>query len=79
MEMKFIADLNELKEVVAASRIGGIWRERSKGYHQFKSHSKAVLNFWTSTSTINFQGKYGESYEALVEAVSSSSFYLEIS
>ena len=51
----FDENYNELKKRVALTGIDGQWVERGN-HKQFYSETGAILNFWRSTGTVNFQG-----------------------
>ena len=48
-------DLDALKNIVEFIRVPGRWAE-SENHCQFRAASGAVLNYWKTTGTINFQG-----------------------
>jgi hypothetical protein len=52
---KFRGSLEELQELVATTGIDGEWIEQ-KQLTQYRADSGAILNFWSSTGTVNFQG-----------------------
>ena len=52
---KFRGSLEELQELVATTGISGEWVE-SKQQIQYRTDSGAILNYWESTGTLNFQG-----------------------
>jgi hypothetical protein len=52
---KFRGSLEELEELVATTGIYGEWIERQQ-LKQYRADSGAVLNYWESTGTVNFQG-----------------------
>jgi hypothetical protein len=44
----------------------GEWSFHKKGYfYRFRTATEAILNWWPSTGTINFQGRDAEQFEAL--------------
>jgi hypothetical protein len=48
-------NLSAVRDLVALTGIDGEWREM--GNHcQFRAVSGAILNYWKSTGTVNFQG-----------------------
>jgi hypothetical protein len=48
-------DLDTVRDLVWGTGIDGAWTEM--GDHcQFRAKNGAILNFWRSTGTINFQG-----------------------
>lgn len=56
MPEKFAGTIEQLKDHVANTRIGGKWSE-SNGAQQFKSNDGGTLNWWPSSGTLQFQGK----------------------
>jgi hypothetical protein len=48
-------DFDALREVVEFTGIAGRW-VNTENHCQFRSVSKAVLNYWKTTGTITFQG-----------------------
>jgi len=45
-----------LRYVVARTGIPGEWIKGNNGHRQFRTANGAVLNYWKTTGTINFQG-----------------------
>jgi hypothetical protein len=45
-----------LRYVVARTGIPGKWTKGENGHRQFRTGAGAVLNYWRTTGTINFQG-----------------------
>jgi hypothetical protein len=62
MKRKFKGSFNELKKAVARTSSAGDWRHRGN-YYQFRASNGAVLNWWESTRTINFQGPEGAAHD----------------
>ena len=52
---KIRGNFEELQELVEATGIDGEWIERGQ-HKQYRADSGAILNFWESTGTVNFQG-----------------------
>jgi hypothetical protein len=52
---KFRGHFEKLQELVATTGISGEWVE-SKQQIQYRTDSGAILNYWESTGTVNFQG-----------------------
>jgi hypothetical protein len=52
---KVAGGFNELQELVATTRNDGEWIEQ-KQQKQYRAYSGAILNYWESTGTVNFQG-----------------------
>jgi hypothetical protein len=48
-------DFRTLRYVITRTGIAGDWT-KGDNYHQFRATNGAVLNYWKSTGTINFQG-----------------------
>jgi hypothetical protein len=48
-------DLDTVRDLVWGTGIDGEWTEM-ENHCQFRADSGAILNFWRSTGTINFQG-----------------------
>lgn len=42
--------------MVAATKVPGKWHKMANGYRRFDCKDGAILNWWPSTGTINFQG-----------------------
>jgi hypothetical protein len=55
MKKKFRGTFEELQELVATTRIDGEWIDQTQ-VTQYRADSAAILNFWSSTKTVNFQG-----------------------
>ena len=55
--LKFRGTLSQLRAVIGATAIAGDWRELLSGHHQFRTMDGAVMNWWSSTGTILFQGR----------------------
>jgi predicted nucleotide-binding protein len=70
MTTKFKGTIDALKARIEGAGINGKWSDDGKK-HSFRSDEGALLNWWPSTGTVNFQGKE-EAMLALEAAVSSS-------
>ena len=57
MTIMFLGDLKKLKKCVARTGVAGQWRELENGPWQFHARTGAVLNWWESSGTIQFQGR----------------------
>ena len=68
---KFRGKLDDLQTLVSDSGYTGQWRE-DDGKTVFRSEDGAVLNWWHSTGTVQFQGPR-EAREALEDAISNLS------
>lgn len=53
---KFRGTYQELQDKVLLTGINGEWRELSNGHKQYKAETEAILNWWESSKTIQFQG-----------------------
>jgi hypothetical protein len=50
--------------VVAACDLEGEWSENLKNkFHAFHAETGEVLNWWPSTGTVQFQGKYPQAFQ----------------
>lgn len=56
---RFFGDPAQLRVVVALTGIAGVWEPMSRGYLRYKCADGAILNWWPSTGTVNFQGPDG--------------------
>jgi hypothetical protein len=56
MGLKFCEDYAKVKTCVSKTGFDGQWRELQHGQKQYRTAKGAVLNWWTSTGTITFQG-----------------------
>jgi hypothetical protein len=52
---KFHGTLPQLQRVVSATGFEGRWETSPHG-HQYRCSMGAILNWWPSTGTLNFQG-----------------------
>ena len=57
MKLKFFGDYKRLKSYVSRTGVDGQWRELKNGLRQFHAESGAILNWWESSGTIQFQGR----------------------
>ena len=48
-------DFKAVRKIIALTGIKGEWTKK-KDQYQFRTTGKAILNYWTSTGTITFQG-----------------------
>lgn len=53
---KFRGTYQDLQDKVLLTGINGQWRELDNGQKQYKTDDNAVLNWWETNKTINFQG-----------------------
>jgi hypothetical protein len=64
--LKFEGSLEELQDSVMRCAIRGKWSFHKKSrFYRFQTATGAILNWWPSTATINFQGHDAELFEAL--------------
>ncbi len=56
MGSKFKGSVEGLKALIEAAGLAGKWSEQRQGRYTFKSENGGILNWWTSTGTIQFQG-----------------------
>lgn len=54
---KFTGAYDALKAKVQNTCIAGDWRELPNGQKQFKARNGAILNWWETKGTLNFQGE----------------------
>src|SRR5436190_607422 len=57
MTLKFLGDYARLKKCVSRTGVTGQWRELKNGHKQFRTTGGAILNWWESSGTIQFQGR----------------------
>jgi hypothetical protein len=63
---KFLGSLDELQDIVTRCAIPGEWSFHKKNrFYRFQATTGAILNWWPTTGTINFQGRDAEQFEAL--------------
>jgi len=55
--LKFDSDIDALKATVELSGVIGEWSQKTDIHWMFKAKSGAVLNWWSTKKTLNFQGK----------------------
>jgi hypothetical protein len=53
--MKFYGYYEQLQNQLALTGIGGVWRDLDN-QKQYVANTGAILNWWRSTKTVNFQG-----------------------
>src|SRR5947209_1059580 len=56
MSIHFGGEYDDLKRIVASLQIPGEWSEPANGCLQFRTRHGAILNWYLTTGTINFQG-----------------------
>jgi predicted nucleotide-binding protein len=69
--MKFHGDLELLRAAVSASPLVGEWTEAGNK-HCFRAKTGAILNWWPSTGTLQFQGGDAGALEAALSAALAS-------
>jgi hypothetical protein len=64
--LKFQGLLKDLQDTVMRCAILGEWSYHKKNcFYRFQAATGAILNWWPSTGTINFQGHDAEQFERL--------------
>jgi hypothetical protein len=64
--LRFKGSLDELREIVARCGIAGDWQLHAKSNHyRFCTETGAILNWWSTTGAMNFQGKEPEHFKDL--------------
>lgn len=64
--LKFRGSLKHLQDTVMRCAILGEWSYHKKNcFYRFQAATGAILNWWPSTGTINFQGQHAEQYESI--------------
>jgi hypothetical protein len=53
--IKFYGTYEQLQNQLALTGIGGVWRDLDN-QKQYVANTGAILNWWRSTKTVNFQG-----------------------
>jgi uncharacterized protein YjiS (DUF1127 family) len=56
MSLKFRGSFSKLQKCVAHTQFYGVWRKLPSGHRQYRTNDGAILNWWQSSGTINFQG-----------------------
>jgi len=56
MAKKYRGTIDELKDLIRSAGIDGDWDDNGQGKHSFRSKEAGVLNWWSSTGTLNVQG-----------------------
>jgi hypothetical protein len=59
-QVRFPGPLEQLQGIVHLSEVVGDWQFMPVGYWRFLCRDGAILNWWPSTGTINFQGPLAE-------------------
>jgi hypothetical protein len=64
--LTFRGSLDDLQDTVMRCAVLGEWRFHKKHrFYSFHAETGAILNWWPSTGTINFQGHHAEQFERL--------------
>jgi hypothetical protein len=64
--LKFQGSLDDLQYIVLRCAIPGEWRFHQKNrFYRFQAALGAILNWWPSSGTINFQGRDAQKFERL--------------
>jgi hypothetical protein len=64
--LNFRGSLDDLQHTVTRCAILGEWSYHKKNrFYRFQAATGAILNWWPSTGTINFQGHHAEQFETL--------------
>lgn len=72
-QRKFHGEFDQLEAVVIATGSSGQWEWMPAEFWQYKSPDGAILNWWPSTKTIDFQGSLAARValeQAIADAVS---------
>lgn len=65
--MNFYGSLEDLQEIVVRCATPGEWSfHRKSRFYRFQAKTGAILNWWPTTGTINFQGQDAEQFEAML-------------
>jgi len=57
MSLGFEGNYAKLQKCVTRTDFAGQWRKLKNGHKQFRTEGGAILNWWKSTGTIQFQGQ----------------------
>jgi hypothetical protein len=64
--LTFLGSLANLQDIVMRCAISGEWSFHKKSrFYRFRAATGAILNWWPTTGTINFQGQDAEQFKAL--------------
>jgi hypothetical protein len=64
--LRFQGSLDDLQDTVMRCAVLGEWSFHKKNrFYRFQAETGAILNWWPSTGTINFQGHRAEQFERL--------------
>ena len=56
---RFLGSLDQLRAIVAMTGVPGAWERMPTGHWRFRCLEGAILNWWPTTKTFNFQGPAG--------------------
>ena len=56
MAKKFKGTLAQLQTIVEMTGTAGQWEDKGNGHWLFRGNDQAILNWWQSSGTLNFQG-----------------------
>ena len=56
INVRFVGAFEQLAEIVARTRIAGRWEYMPANYVRYVCTDRAILNWWPTTGTIDFQG-----------------------
>jgi hypothetical protein len=63
--LKFQGSLDNLQDIAMRCAIPGEWSFHKKShFYRFQATTGAILNWWPTTGTMNFQGRNAEQLEA---------------
>jgi hypothetical protein len=73
MSLKFRGSYGKLRKCVSWTEYEGVWRDLPNGQKQYRTENGAILNWWESSGTINFQGRdpgksFGNAFMAVAKA-----------
>jgi hypothetical protein len=64
--LQFKGTFEDLQDIVMRCAILGEWcYHRTNRFYRFQAATGAILNWWPTTGTINFQGHDAEQFEAI--------------
>jgi hypothetical protein len=64
--LRFQGSLDDLQDTVTRCAIPGEWSFHKKNrFYRFHAETGAILNWWPTTGTINFQGHAAQQFESL--------------
>jgi hypothetical protein len=64
--LKFQGSLDDLQDIAGRCAIPGEWSfHRKSRFYRFQAETGAILNWWPTTGTINFQGRDAERLKSI--------------